>query len=456
MHFFCFIFSILNFFSPTDSTIIVQEIHIVGNQKTKENIILRELDFAVSDTLQTEDLTKRLELNRRKIFNTNLFNSVEIKSEIKNNYLIINIIVQEQWYLLGYPVFDIADRNLNEWWQRGHQFNRTIYGFSLSHNNLRGRAEKLSLYLISGFIQRADVSYRIPYIDKSQRTGIEMRVSYATNNNLAYSTFNDTLAYRKSDDILQKRFFARIAIRKRYHFYDNHSLELRYNANQIADTIARLNPNYFLENRTSQKYFQLTYYFNYDFRDNAPYPLRGNRYELIISKLGILPNDNINLIDISATYSGYKQLGRKIFFQTVLEGKISSPNNQPFFNTRGLGYQNDLVRGYELYAIDGQAYLYARNTLKYELLNTKARLKFLKIKQFSTIPIALYPNIYADAGYVSNNFTERNRSNLANKWLTGIGVGLDIVTYYNVVMRFNYVLNQKNERGFVFNIGREF
>jgi hemolysin activation/secretion protein len=289
------------------------------------------------------------------------------------------------------------------------------------------------------------------------KTGAGFSMSYITNKTLAFRSLNDTLNFiRNADQILRRRFTGGIFIRKRYNFYDNHTLELRYNNNSIADTISKLNPDYFLDNRTSQKYFQLSYYFNYDFRDNVAYPLRGKRYELLINKLGILPNDDINQLELTAGLSWFKPLSKKLFFGTNLRAKISFPERQPFFNTRGLGYFSDLVRGYELYVVDGSNFLLARNTLRYQLVNSFLNLKFLKIKQFSKIPIGIYPNIFADYGYVQSNLTEINKSKLANRNIFGGGAGLDFVTYYNLVVRFSYVVNDRNQRNVVFSIGREF
>lgn len=441
-----------------DSLLVIKQINLVGNKKTKENIILRELDLMVGDSIKKQDLDKRLDLNRRKLVNTNLFVTVELKSnQSVDNQLIIDIKLQEQWYVLGYPVFQIIDRNYAEWWQRGADFTRTTYGIDFLHNNFRGKSEKLNLRLESGFTQRIDFGYRIPYIDKAQKTGLGFNLFYITNKTLAFRSINDTLNYFKSSsDVLRKRFSGAVYLKKRYGFYDNHFLELRYNNNFIADTISKLNPNYFLNNRSSQKYFQLSYYFNYDFRDNVAYPLRGRRYELSISKSGLFANEDINQLDVSAGYYWFKPISKKFFYGLIVKGKIAFPERQPFYNTRGLGYGGDLVRGYELYVVDGTSYFLVRNNFKYELINTKIHLNFLKIKQFNTIPIGIYPNFFMDYGYANNPFSTENKTNLANRSLYGGGVGLDFVTYYNLVVRFSYVINDRQQKNFVFGIGREF
>ncbi|MFM6938046.1 MAG: POTRA domain-containing protein, partial [Aquirufa sp.] len=101
----------------------IDSIHIVGNEKTRENILRRELDFQEKDSLSIQDLNERIEFNRRKLMNTNLF--IWVKSDyhqLPNGHLSINFECLEQWYVLAYPVFQLADRNLNDWWSRGHDF----------------------------------------------------------------------------------------------------------------------------------------------------------------------------------------------------------------------------------------------------------------------------------------------------------------------------------------------
>jgi outer membrane protein assembly factor BamA len=442
---------------PIDSFVVVQEIVLEGNKKTKDYIITRELDFAVGDTLYLHQLDKRLEFNRRKIMNTSLFHYASLTSEVDTSpKATIRIKLEEQWYILGYPDIQIADRNYNEWWSRGRRLDRLIFGAHIIHSNFRGRAEKLLMNLEVGFAQKIELFYRIPYIDKAQKTGIGFGVSFSTNKNVAFSTLRDTLAFIKSDDVLRRRFYAVASLKKRYHFYDNHTVELRYNNNWIADTIRIRNENYFLKNKNTQHYFQLSYYFNYDFRDNVVYPLRGYRYELYINKLGILPSDDLNQLDIVADYYRFWPINKRFFLSFNAEGKISFPQKQPFFNTRGLGYGVDLVRGYELFAIDGQKYIYGKNNLRYLLFDKKFHFKFIRSKQFNRVPVQLYPNIFFDAGYVANQYAAVNQSRFANTLLYGYGIGIDLVSYYNMVVKLHYAINRQNNSGFIFNITREF
>ena len=138
------------------------------------------------------------------------------------------------------------------------------------------------------------------------------------------------------------------------------------------------------------------------------------------------------------------------------EGKISFPNKQPFFNTRGLGYGTDLVRGYELYVIDGQKYAWARMNLRTKLWDKTLTIRWIKSSQFNRIPIQVYPNYFVDWGYVQNEYTNKNLSSLANRPLYSTGLGVDAVTYYNLVVKLHWAINREGKSGIIFNITREF
>jgi len=446
---------------PAGSTaqVILGDITVEGNHRTRTSIITRELAISSGDTIPAGLLAEKLEIDRRKVINTNLFITVEIipqpnADSIRTN---IRIVVKERWYLIATPVFQLADRNFNEWWyDRNRDLSRIIYGVYMSYGNVTGRADKLRVVAEFGFIPKFEVSYSLPYLDKAQKTGITVGASYSTNKTMAYRTWRDKLSYFNSEDINKKRFYTFVSLTRRNKYYTFHSLDLRWSTTQISDTIARLNPNYLLKGRTEQQYFQLTYSFSYDRRDNFQYPLRGKVGGIQISKIGLLPSDHINQAYVYGSYRQFFQLSERFFANSGVRARASLPPRQPYLQTIGLGYRNDLVRGYELYVVDGQNYGLIKNELKYKLFSTQKTISWIPIRQFNTIPLAAYLNTFADAAYVRNSYPELSNTRLGNKLIYGAGAGLDVVTFYNIVTRFNLTVNAKGERRFFFNIGREF
>ncbi|MEN9296752.1 BamA/TamA family outer membrane protein [Aquirufa novilacunae] len=438
--------------------VIVDSVIFKGNEKTRDNILRRELDLHSGDTLQVSELDARLEFNRRKLNNTNLF--IWVKGDYHQNkpeHIEITYEFLEQWYLLGYPIFQLADRNLNEWWSKGHSFSRTIYGAHLIHNNFRGRNERLSFKAETGFTQRLELGYSNPYIDPKKTLGIGAALSYTTNKNLAVRTRNDTLQILSSDKILRERWSGALSFRKRIKFYDFHFAEMRYSHSVVSDTIRLLNPNYYYKGSNEQNFLQLTYAYSYDFRDYAPYPLRGKKLDFAYNYFGILAQDALNYWDLRASISYFFDLGSNFFITTSWKGKLTQENrNIPYANLQALGYGNDNVRGYELNVIDGTNYLLSKNTFKYQLYNKVIPIRFIPYKQFNQVPIAVYPTVFFDFAYVYQASPELTNSRFSNRWIYGMGLGFDIVTYYNFVCKLGVPVINSGKSGLVVSIGREF
>jgi hypothetical protein len=128
---------------------------------------------------------------------------------------------------------------------------------------------------------------------------------------------------------------------------------------------------------------------------------------------------------------------------------VSDEKGQPYFISNGLGYNQSFVRGYEYNVISGNSYGLVRSNLKYELLPARTfNLKFIPLEQFSKVFIAAYLNLFFDAAYIDGFDTwQSNHNKLPDSFLIGKGIGLDIVTYYDKVMRLEYSWNKENKGG---------
>ena len=193
---------------------------------------------------------------------------------------------------------------------------RTIYGAHLIHNNFMGRNEKLSFKAETGFTQRLELGYSNPYLDRKKTIGLGASLSYTTNKNLAFRTINDTLNILSGEKVLRERWSGALSLRKRVKFYDFHFAEIRYSHSVVADTIRQLNPNYYYKGSNEQNFLQLTYAYSYDFRDYAPYPLRGRKLDFAYNYFGILAQDALNYWDLRASVAYFFDLGSNFFITT--------------------------------------------------------------------------------------------------------------------------------------------
>ena len=76
-----------------------------------------------------------------------------------------------------------------------------------------------------------------------------------------------------------------------------------------------------------------------------------------------------------------------------------------------------------------------------------------KLHQFNRIPIEIYINLFFDSGYVSDKFEiiRTYDNTLVNKMMYSTGAGIDFITYYDKVLRFDYSFNALGERGLFIN-----
>lgn len=435
--------------------VIISDMVVSGNKRTKKQIIFRELDFAVGDTLESATLTEALEENRNQIYNTTLFNDVKMEvKEQQGTSIVLQITVEERWYVFPVPIFELTDRNFNVWWtEYNRDLSRTEYGLRFYHYNFRGRKEKLKATIQFGFTKKYELQYSLPFIDKARKIGAYYKLSYILNRELPFQRINNGQEFYKHEDgFVQKRVNATIGTSLRKSIHTNHRLFLDYIHNDIADTLAQMNPDYFLDGKTQQTFFRLVYDYSDDRRDITAYPLSGTYLNLQLLKSGVGIFGDLDMTSLVANYTHYLSLGNRFYGLGNAKVKFSLPGKQPFFNQKGLGFGLDYLRGYEFYIIDGQSFGIFRTALKYQVLSTKLRNPLIKSDQFRTIPLAIYLKTYGELAYVKDDYYQ-DINPLGNQWLKSAGIGVDIFSFYDLVASFEYTRNGLNDWGFYVSFG---
>jgi hypothetical protein len=123
----------------------IERIIISGNQRTIDEVILRELMVKTGDLIPAMVLEELLAASRRNLLNTSLFNFVKIHTlDRGNDRMWVYINLTERWYIWPAPIFEIADRNFNSWWKardwsrlnsNAHEFPRSTRGASAHGSN---------------------------------------------------------------------------------------------------------------------------------------------------------------------------------------------------------------------------------------------------------------------------------------------------------------------------------
>ncbi len=433
---------------PNDTSfLIIGHINIDGNKRTKRDIILRELNLHPGDTLYADRLGTTLEEKRQQLLNSSLFLTVNIYPV--NTWLHhsdINVEVLERQYFLILPSLSLADRNFNVWWvKHDHKLNRLNYGIKLYENNLTGNKDRLEFTGTTGYTHLYALSYNLPYFDKAYKQGMGIDLVFSHNREINYAIDSNRQIFYRHNRFLKQDFKLGLHYTYKKAIRLKHTLSLSYNSSKIKDTVLKLNPHFFPNKKRSQKYMRLDYNFNYKGTDIWTYPLHGYSIDATLSRLGFGLLGKINETEFIVNASKYWQLFSKTFGETKFIGNIHFPGEQPYFLFKGMGYNGQYLRGLEYYVTEGDRFGILYNTLKQQIFAFRVHSRMLP-DEFANIPIRMYFKIYGDLGYNHSSIPEVH-DRLANKLLYSYGMGLDIVTFYDAVLRVEYSINLLGEKG---------
>lgn len=452
-------------FSQKDSTafITVEKILIEGNKRTKPQIITRELSFTEGGQYMRFQLDSMFEWDRNRIYNTNLFNTVTFSLDDKaDGSADVRITVDERWYFYPIPIFKLIDRNFNDWWvNRNRDLSRVNLGLRITQYNFRGRAERLRLSAQFGFETRLNFGYRIPYIEKTQRHGLEIDFNYLEAKNLAYDTEDNIRTFLESEELLRTMYQNSVTHSYRSSFYSFHFLTLGHTSVNVADTIVALNPNYLgvstgetINPATSQKYFSLGYGYAWDKRNNRNYPTTGEWYTAGFRKFGLGIYDDVDFWSADFRLSKYWELGNDWYFAGNIIGLVSLPEERSYFNYFAIGFRQNVLRGYDLNIVEGSTYFIQKSEIKKKLFShTQDISRYMPIQQFQTFPITLFGKVFFDQGYARGYPGHEGSALLDDRYLYSYGVGLDLMIIYDAVFRFELSQNTLGETNFFINFG---
>ena len=425
----------------------IAEIKLIGNNTTKDHIALRELTFKMGDSLETANLKSEFEQSKNNLINTFLFNFVRIDYvQLNETDISVYVNMEERWYLWPFPIFEIQETNLNTWW-KDKDLNRVNYGFFVTKENFRGRRETLLLKFQKGYTEQFGFKYNVPNFNEDQTRGIGVTASYSRNHEIRYQTQNNKREFVKDNDLfLKEEFYSAVNFSIRPKYYNRHSFQLEFSSLSIGDTVTQLRPDYLGKDGTKTQFLSAGYHIVRDLRNNKNYPLKGYYFDLEIVKDGLgIVDPEINSLYTQLWIKRFYQLHQKWYYSSSIKLKTSIIN-APYFLQGTLGFGNNVVRGYEYYVIEGNNSVLLKNQLRFGLIQNKIfKFDFIPLEQFNKVPFSSYLGVFYDLGYMDSPYSFSNTLN--NELLFGGGLSLDLVSYYDMVMRTEFSINKLGEKG---------
>lgn len=439
--------------------IIISDIIISGNKKTKDFIIKRELTFKKGDKICLKIFEKKKKQSKTNLLKTPLFNEVLINTEKESTNVIVKIKVVERWYIWPDVRLNYADRNFSVW-LKNRDFSRTDFGGGLMKYNFRGRNERLYVYAVFGYNQTLSLSYSDLYFDKKRQHSLNFNIEYLTRKETVYNIIDDqTIQLKLNDNNVLKSIKTSLGYKIRKKIHATHDIYFGYENRKVHDTINTLNHDYFTDNQKYAEFFYLRYLFQIDKKNKRVFPTKGYRFSLTVNKLGlgILQKGSVNFVYIKPEFSKYTSISKRFSIANNIAGKLSLGKQQPFFLESALGLDFN-IRGFEYYQINGTELFLLNNSLNFELLPRKTlNLKIIPLTQFNKIPISIYLSLNADFAYVVNKNTTYSATNkYVNTPLFSTGISANFVTYYDRLIRLEYTLTNFLQHGFFIHFSAPF
>jgi len=435
---------------PDDSLVVVSGVSISGNRVSKENIILKELSFCVGDSISGEELAETLERSRENLLNTALYNFVTITyAALEQLKIHVHISVIERWYIWPSPIFEHAERNLGAF-IHDPDWDRINYGGQINWSNFRGRNELLKLKLRFGYKELFEVFYDKPNFGRNQNHGINLAINQTRQHEVNTTTVNNKPVYIGSDNSYLSDFLnPYLSYTYRSSLYSRHFITLLYYNLTYRDSLTH-------ESFTGLPYGQNTdflvaeYSFEHDYRDSRAYPLTGNYFRVGLRHREMLfqSKDLSSKTSLLFTATHHRKLSKRFFYNDALRMQISKDVYEPKVYRTGLGY-GPYLRGYELFVVEGNSHALIVNNLKYCIMQEKSfNLMYIPWSQFNPVHFSMYGNLFFDLAYVHSKDYGVQGNTFVNRALYTAGLGLDLVSYYDQVVRLELSLNREGELGF--------
>lgn len=438
-------------FSLSDSIIrdqlpvIIGDITLSGNKRTKGFIILRELPFRKGSKFIRGKLQEELTKAREQVMNTLLFvdATVAVASQ-KGNVVNIRVDLKERWYFFPLPYFRLVDRNFNQWWVEQHRsLERVNYGLKFTQNNVSGRNDNLDVWLITGYTQQLTLRYDIPFFDKKLKSGINIGIISANQKELNFATADNKQQFYKQESVTRKALRLDVTYSYRPDVKQRHYFRVSYNDERVTDSVLILNPLYFPDHRTRLQYIDFGYQYKYYNVDYISYPTRGFQLEANLYRRGLDKVSGLWMLGGRAVYA--HPFSKTTFLHLEAMASLKAPFREYFVNQRLFGYGHFQLRGLEYNVVDGMLGGALKTTLHKQILSFIFHNPFPS-KTHDKIPFRIFLKAYGDLGYAYSP-TPNSTNTLNNRLMRTWGFGMDIVSIYDFVFKIEYSFNQLGRDG---------
>jgi len=397
----------------------IQNIIIIGNEITDDNVILRELVIHKGDV---PDQTK-LQESYQRLMNLLLFNRVQMNIYPQDEKSLVLIIeVTERLYFYPIPILTIQERDWSKW----------SYGLSIVNSNFRGQNEKLWAGGWLGYRPGFGIRYTDPWAGDS----LHLNTGFS----LQKTNFNN----RTIEGMEERHILGRLSVGKWWSYIFNTSLTFHFDRIKVASEFQDL----MRSGNTTEYTFGLELSVQYDTRDLYSYPSNGWLNVIRFFKYGFFESYN-NYENVALDLRKYFSFGPLIlagrFYQNSLFGEI------PIYRLNYIGFE-ERIRGYFYTVWTGKHIQMGSFETRFPIIPIRyisMDLPVIPSQYLQNLKIGLSGAFFVDTGIVWVDAVEYSISNFK----TGFGFGFHIHLPYVEVFRVDVGFNRELDSQLIFEVG---
>ena len=397
----------------------IQNIIIIGNEITKDKVILRELVIHKGDIPTEENLAE----SQKRLLNLFLFNRVQLNLYPHDEKSLVLIVeVTEQLYFYPVPILTIQERDWSKW----------SYGLSIVNSNFRGQNERLWAGFWFGFRPGFGITYTDPWAGDSLHL------------NTGFNLMKTIFDHRTIDGMEERHIAGRISVGKWWNYHFNTAVTFLADRIKVAEEFRELMHS----GKTTEYTFGLELSLIYDTRDLRSYPSTGwsNRFQFYQYGLFENYNDYENIVlDLRKYFSIGPIILAGRFYQNSLFGQI------PVYRMNYIGF-TERIRGYFYKVWEGKHVQTGSIETRFNIIPVhyfSLDLPAIPPQYLRNLKIGLSGALFVDTGIVWDYSDEYQYDNFK----TGFGFGFHIHLPYVEIFRVDIGFDGNLDSQFIVEVG---
>ncbi len=411
-----------------DSLFTVEGVVLSGNNATKEQVILREMELKPGVSITGD----AMRYDQARIYSLGLFQRVQMRiAPTGPGKANVYVNVVERWYIVPYPIFGLKDGD----WKKFY------FGAGLVHANFRGMNEKLGVSMAFGYDPWGSLSYRSPFLDSAGTYFFEGRIGFSRVRNRSTQVL-----LRPDDAFDEQHFVVGATLGKRLNNYNTAWIGVEYQTVAIPD----YPPAPTVSTDGTDRFPTLTIGYAYDTRNTAEYASAGTFFRTSATKYGI-PGNTLDFIRYAVDVRQFVPLAPSWSFgaraaTNLIAGSAAPPYNHVYVGSeyRVRGHYTELYEGENLFGATAEIHFTLLPVFYWQFKQLPA--------QFSVGRFGITLAAFADAGIP---WYRGQAVSTANSW-RGIGGGIHFMLPYGVILRTEYAVNESHGKQFTVDLGAAF